>query len=1175
MSQETINKSLQKNLISPLTNDNFWSQFLHAFSYELENQRKKYESIKDNYNIYSNEKDGVIRISNTFGYDPNLVINNTLNMAIKESESIPYRIKRKTTYDGYYMILQQNGLYGEIFNYYYDNYKLIKAIDYVSTVDNLKNSDHYSPFYGVSPLKNYSSVMNNSVICLDYLKDGNPEYDDNHIRRYSLDQTSYNPCWRLDKQYTRIPTKHLGIEYYPRHYYCEYSVSLGVGVEDISTYSSYLKLKDYYISKSMNVIINNKILDLIITESDGKEYYSDTEGILNPSSYYDIENGYLSLIFDIIPEGYDIVISYNINLLISSDHLYCLELGAEYNKRCPIVPHAGVFLTADIFQSKGTDYAYNNEGGYTVPDIKLKALTASSYNREISISEKMILDNAKDEQGLPSGKSNFILDSTIKWTLDAKTTVLQDINKKFKYIAYGNGALPLVNSTYSDIFNMNNLIFSYNFNTDDDSNYIYDSSKNQITSEVVGDTVKVNGIIDKSLNFNGNTYTYSLTNLTVLSNEDYTLSMWFNSNSEPSTPLEVLFDNFIKISYDYENEKLHVDSEIIDCSKNENHFLCLYFDSANSKINIYIDNELQQITSFTVPSSSEIIYIGCDKNTNNKFYGLIDNIWMVNKKLSSNEMDYVYNNKVTNVSHMGNRIGFYELSDEELYESDDYTIVQSYIKTMNVIHEVSILNDTGEQYYSSQTNLFPIYNPYFTIKFKNLNGETVTLLSNEKGNFYREDTNEIITGNVDFETGIWYLTKDTIKSKSQQKLISPTSTLLSSGYRVQNLINPTEPPQKWYESYNFDTAEPLNPIVSDAINIKESTGYNKTTIYTSSNDSTPRTKIYCDNDDDVYYIRYGSTDVYTPQIKEFKVNGDQYETKLFSQDNGNNLYLSLSDLIAGSEEENLNNLKCFVDLGEFSSTKLYTTSKFENVNDNTNFKAYYDVKCSPDKRIRKWKDGSDDSIIGYTIGSTEGGTVIYYSDLSFTSIKSISNPTEITFIPMQTVLKSEEVEFEDLDEEQIVEKFDNIYEIMYIENFSKVINVDVVEMVKNTITFDYWITIDDELKKFTAFVNANGQVSGDYIEYGEFDYITDTLSVSFQRKIESDIVVSYSYYSSLDIDITKSLIINYKIDKNIKINEIGLEDENHELLAYMTFPDIEPNNIYNNVSAMFAINLSN
>jgi hypothetical protein len=61
----------------------------------------------------------------------------------------------------------------------------------------------------------------------------------------------------------------------------------------------------------------------------------------------------------------------------------------------------------------------------------------------------------------------------------------------------------------------------------------------------------------------------------------------------------------------------------------------------------------------------------------------------------------------------------------------------------------------------------------------------------------------------------------------------------------------------------------------------------------------------------------------------------------------------------------------------------------------------------------------------------------------------------------------------------------------------------------------------------------------------------------------------------LDIDITKSLIINYKIDKNIKINEIGLEDENHELLAYMTFPDIEPNNIYNNVSAMFAINLSN
>ena len=81
MSQETINKSLQKNLISPLTNDLLWSQFLHAFSYELENQRIKYESIKKNYDIYSNEKDGVVRISESFGYEPNLVINNTLNIS--------------------------------------------------------------------------------------------------------------------------------------------------------------------------------------------------------------------------------------------------------------------------------------------------------------------------------------------------------------------------------------------------------------------------------------------------------------------------------------------------------------------------------------------------------------------------------------------------------------------------------------------------------------------------------------------------------------------------------------------------------------------------------------------------------------------------------------------------------------------------------------------------------------------------------------------------------------------------------------------------------------------------------------------------------------------------------------------------------------------------------------
>ena len=82
------------------------------------------------------------------------------------------------------------------------------------------------------------------------------------------------------------------------------------------------------------------------------------------------------------------------------------------------------------------------------------------------------------------------------------------------------------------------------------------------------------------------------------------------------------------------------------------------------------------------------------------------------------------------------------------------------------------------------------------------------------------------------------------------------------------------------------------------------------------------------------------------------------------------------------------------------------------------------------------------------------------------------------------------------------------------------------------------------------------------------------LNVKFIDKISSDISISYEYYYSLELDYTKPLVMNYKIEKSIKINEIGLENENHELMAYMTFPNVEFHTIYDNLSAMFTIKKS-
>lgn len=1158
MSQEIINKTLQNNLLSPLTVDPLWSQFLHAFSYEIDNLRTRFGNIKNSYDIYNNDKDGVVRIAETFGYEPNLVINNSQYMAIKETESIPYKIKRKTTYDGYYMILQQNAQLGEVFSYYYDNKKLVKALDYKKTVNNLTNSNHYTPFYGVEPIKNFSSIINTDVITLDYRENGVVVYDTNNVRIYSLDQESYNPYWRLDKSYTKIPTKHLGIEYFPQHYYCEYFTNLGVAIEEIDTYTTYFKLKEYYIPKTIKITINDKVLNLIITESDNIEYYSDSEGILNSQSNYDISEGKLTLIFDNVPDGHEIIVSYNVDLFITSDYFYCLEFGAEYNKRVPIIPHTGFFITADIFQGRGSDYIYPNENGYTIPDLKLKAITSSSYNREVTISDKIILDNATDESGQPIiGKENYKLDSTIKWFLDSSSSSSSSVNKKFKYIAYGNNALSIMNDEISTIFSYNNLLFSYNLNTDDDSFKILDASKNKINCDVVGNSIKIDGIINKSLNFDGTTYAYSDTRLNVVNNENYSLGIWFNANHIPSTSIETIFDNFINISYDYENEKLLLDFNEINCTKNEPHFLCINFNSINSEMNVYIDSVLIDTVSYSVHSSSDFIYIGCDSSYQNKFYGIIDNLWMMNKTITEDTISYVYNNKSTIISHMGNRLGYYELSEDEIYsEENKYTIVQSYIKAMDVVHEISIVNDTSLDYYTSQTRFKPIFNPYFSIKYYNTSHEPITLYANEKGNFYRkiDDThNEMITGGINFDTGIWYLTKDTIKSVSQEVIQSPESEIIDTAYKVTD----ANANFKWYYNYDDIDAEPSVEIIADDIKEDGYTNYEKTIIYKSKDDhSSELVYIHTKNNGESYYVYNGEFPI---GINMFTVIGNS-ETNLFSADNGKSLYLSLDDLL-----NETNKLRAFVDLGEFSSTTIYTKNILsgEDYDPNLMINAYLDVACT--KQIRKWKD---ENSIGYTLGSNIS---IYYSDLAFNSITELSNPTEINFNPLEVTIKTDVGEF-DLDLIKTIEMYEPVSAITYIRGYNKKITPLNIEMVKGSVNFDFWMTINNKLERFSAHVDVNGNISGTNIQSGTFDYTNNWLNVEFIIPINSEIVVSYEYYSSLDIDITESLIVNYKVTKNIKINEIGLEDENHELLAYMTFPNIEPNNIHDNISAMFAIN---
>jgi hypothetical protein len=342
--------------------------------------------------------------------------------------------------------------------------------------------------------------------------------------------------------------------------------------------------------------------------------------------------------------------------------------------------------------------------------------------------------------------------------------------------------------------------------------------------------------------------------------------------------------------------------------------------------------------------------------------------------------------------------------------------------------------------------------------------------------------------------------------------------------------------------------------------------------------------VYSNDEENFYLLKNGEK---TNWLKSYNVASDDEETILFSLDDGRTLYSTLGNLI-DDEKTNLN-LKEFVDLGEATSTHLFSfCSESDLGNTNSSF-VYLNVKSASEGntsfRVRKWnvkiiEDGNTISTIGYTLGDVDSIAIdnIYYPNLSFTSTMSVQQVvSESIFNPMYLSTKTVEIPL-NLEQVESAQTWHNVTAINYIQGINSVeIENATVELVKDSITFSYWVKENGTITKLTATVNDEGVVDGKYIIKSDsgFDYDTNILTVKFDEiKMNMDVVITYEYYHSLDINYTKPLTMNYKSKKSIKINEIGLEDENHELMAYMTFPDVEFHTIYDNLSAMFAINAS-
>jgi hypothetical protein len=97
---------------------------------------------------------------------------------------------------------------------------------------------------------------------------------------------------------------------------------------------------------------------------------------------------------------------------------------------------------------------------------------------------------------------------------------------------------------------------------------------------------------------------------------------------------------------------------------------------------------------------------------------------------------------------------------------------------------------------------------------------------------------------------------------------------------------------------------------------------------------------------------------------------------------------------------------------------------------------------------------------------------------------------------------------------------------------------------------------------------GDGGIIGTGINSGNINYDTGQLNINFSQPTQSGYVTTcnYSYKTIPTIPSGTLFLAEYKIDNKLEITEFGIEDENKNTLVYTTFPKVQFDTIYNNVS---------
>ena len=131
-------------------------------------------------------------------------------------------------------------------------------------------------------------------------------------------------------------------------------------------------------------------------------------------------------------------------------------------------------------------------------------------------------------------------------------------------------------------------------------------------------------------------------------------------------------------------------------------------------------------------------------------------------------------------------------------------------------------------------------------------------------------------------------------------------------------------------------------------------------------------------------------------------------------------------------------------------------------------------------------------------------------------------------------------------------------------------SLDHITISPTTFIMSYWFGAIN----YSVTDDGAGNITGIGITTATINYVTGKLDVTFDSSTDADksITCNYTYEANSTPDNLSDILAKYRSTTNLNPTEVGIYDENDNMVAYATFPPIKFSDYNNQIAFQFCIN---